>query len=128
MLVINSCEVYTVLDTGSTHSFISPSCVQCLNLTPEKLDFDLSVETQLGETFVTSTIYKSCLIQIVTFTLRVDLISLKILTFDAILGIDWLTTHHAFRKVVSFHIPNQPVMRIQATKPLKSIIVISSHK
>ena len=101
-------------------------------MTPEKLDFDLLVETSLVGAFVTATIFKSCLIQINTFTLPVDLISLKILAFDVILGIDWLTTHHAkidyFRKVVSFHIPNQPVMRIQATKPLKSIIVISSHK
>ena len=52
--------------------------------------------------------------------------------FDVILGIDWLTTHHAkidcFHKIISFHIPNQPVMQIQATKPLKSITVISSHK
>ena len=126
-LIISSYKVYTLFDTGSTHYFISLACVQRLNLTTEKLDFDLLVETSLVG-FVTSTIYKSCLIQIVTFTLPVNLISLKILTFDAILGIDWLTTHHAFRKVVSFHIPNQPVMRIQATKPLKSIIVISSHK
>ncbi|MUU79927.1 pepsin/retropepsin-like aspartic protease family protein, partial [Winogradskyella endarachnes] len=92
----------------------------------------LSVETPLGETFITSTVYKSCLIQVGTITLPVDLISLKILAFDVILGIDWLTTHHAkidcFRKVVSFHIPKQPIVRIQATKLLKSITVISSHK
>ena len=109
-LIINSSEVYTLFDTSSTHSFISPTCAQCLNLTSEKLDFDLSVETPLGETFVTFTIYKSCLIQIDTFTLPVDLISLKILAFDMILGINWLTTHHDFRKVVSFHIFNQPIM------------------
>jgi len=120
MLVINSCEVYTVLDTGSTHSFISPSCVQCFTLTPEKLNFDLSVEIPLGETFVTSTIYKSCLIQTNTFMLLVDRVSLKILTFDVILGIDWLTTHHIFFcKVVSFHTPNQPVMRIQSNQTTK---------
>ena len=86
------------------------------------------VETSLVGALVTSTVFKSRLIQINTFTLPVDLISLKILAFDVIFGKDWLTTHHAFRKVVSFHTPNQPVMRIQATKPLKSIIVISSHK
>ncbi|WP_185971176.1 hypothetical protein, partial [Alkalicoccobacillus porphyridii] len=51
-----SCEVYTLRDTGSTHSFISPACAQCLNLSPEKLDFDLSVETPLGETFITCAI------------------------------------------------------------------------
>ena len=84
MLVINSCEVYTVLDIGSTHSFISPSCVQRLNLTPKKLNFDLLVETSLVGAFVTSTVFKSCLIQINTFTLPVDLISLKILAFDVI--------------------------------------------
>lgn len=42
-LIINSCEVYTLFDTSSTHSFISPTCIQRLNLTPKKLDFDLSV-------------------------------------------------------------------------------------
>ena len=117
-LIISSYKVYTLFDTGSTHYFISLACVQRLNLTPEKLDFDLLVETSLVG-FVTSTIYKSCLIQIVTFTLPVNLISLKILAFDVILGIDWLTTHPSFCKVVSFHTPNQPVMRIQSNQTTK---------
>ena len=61
-LLINSCEVYALLDTGATHSFISPACAQRLKLTPEKLDFDLSVETPLGEIAITSIVYKSCLV------------------------------------------------------------------
>ena len=90
------------------------------------------LKPHLGEIPITFTIYKSCLVQINNLTLPVDLISLEMREFDVILGIDWLTTHHAkidcFHKIISFHIPNQPVMQIQATKPLKSITVISSHK
>ena len=131
-LFINSREVYAILDTGSIHSFISPICTQRLNLTIENLNLVLSVETSLGEIPITFTIYKSCLVQINNLTLPIDLISLEMREFDVILGIDWLTTHHAkidcFHKIISFHIPNQPVMQIQATKPLKSITVISSHK
>ena len=118
-LIISSYKVYTLFDTGSTHYFISLACVQRLNLTPEKLNFDLLVETSLVGAFVTSTVFKSCLIQINTFTLHVDLISLKILAVDVIFGNDWLTTHRAFRKVVSFHTPNQPVMRIQSNQTIK---------
>ena len=114
-LLINSCEVYALLDTGSTHSFISPACAQRLNWTPEKLDFDLSVETPLGDIAIISTIYKSCPVQINNLTLPIDLNSLEINEFDVILGIDWLTNHYAkidcFQKVISFHIPNQPVMQ-----------------
>ena len=131
-LILNSEEVYALLDTGSTHSFISPACAQRLNLTPENLDFNLSVETPLGEIAITSTVYKSCLVQIGNLTLPFDLNSLEMNEFDVILGIDWLTTHHAkidcFQRTISFHIPNEPVIQIQATKPLRSIAVISSHK
>ena len=90
------------------------------------------LKSHFGEIVITSTVYKSCLVQINNLTLPIDLISLKMHKFDVILGIDWLTTHHAkidyFHKIISFHIHNQPVMQIQATKPLKSITVISSHK
>ena len=131
-LSINSYEVYTLIDTGSTHSFISPACAQRMKLLPEKLDYTLSVQTPLGKTVVTSMGYKSCSVQIGTLTLPVDLISLDIRDFDVILGIDWLSTHYAkidcFHKAVSFHIPNQPSVQIQATKPLKSAPIISSHK
>ena len=119
-LFINSREVYALLDTGSTHSFISPACAQRLNLTPENLDFDLSVETPLGAIVITSTVYKSSLVQINSLILPVDLISLEMYEFDVILGINWLTTHHAqidcFHKIISFHIPDQSVMQIQVTK------------
>ena len=94
-LLINSCEVYALLDTSSTHSFISPACAQHLNLIPENLDFDLSVETPLGEIVITSTVYKSCLIQINNLTLPVDLNSLEMNEFDVILRIDWLTNYYA---------------------------------
>ena len=49
--------------------------------------------------------------------LLVDLVELEILEFDVILGMDWLSVHHAFldcfNKVVTLSISGKPMIRYQ---------------
>ena len=62
--------------------------------------------------------------------LLVDLVELKILEFDVILGIDWLSTHHVvldcFNKVVTLNILGKPVIRYQGDCSAISPYLISA--
>ena len=56
--------------------------------------------------------YRNCVINIASRDLVAGLILSHTHDFDAILGMDWLSTHHAvvecFEKYVVFHIPGLP--------------------
>ena len=50
--------------------------------------------------------------------------------FDAILGMDWLSTHHAivecFEKCVIFHIPGQSEFYFEGDRKVKPLSIISA--
>ncbi|XP_077251803.1 uncharacterized protein LOC143891031 [Tasmannia lanceolata] len=79
---------------------------------------------------VTSGVYRACSVDICGRNLSVDLISLPILEFDVILGMDWLTLNHAnidcYRKEVRFTIPDQPQLVYKSLDRNKTPALISS--
>ena len=62
--------------------------------------------------------------------LLVDLVELDILEFDVILGMDWLSAHHAvldcFNKVVTLSISGKLVIRYQGDRNAVSPCLISA--
>ena len=65
----------------------------------------------------------------------VDLVELKILEFDVILGMDSLSAHHAvldcLNKVVTLSIPGKPVIRYQGDRSAISpclILALTTRK
>ena len=78
----------------------------------EPLGFDLNVGTPLGETIIMNNVCYDYLICIDKAELKANLLLLPLHKFDVILGIDWLTKHHAivncFTKEVILESPNQP--------------------
>ena len=98
-----------LIDTGSTHSFVSPSFAKGFPSAPSQLIRELSISTPLGKSIDTDKVYKSCVVQVGQHELLADLVVLDFHDFDVILGMDWLSTHHGhvacFEKMVNF----QPV-------------------
>jgi Retroviral aspartyl protease/RNase H-like domain found in reverse transcriptase/Reverse transcriptase (RNA-dependent DNA polymerase)/Integrase zinc binding domain/Retrotransposon gag protein/Zinc knuckle len=131
-LLIDNCEAQTLLDTGSTHSFISPACARRLNVKPDKLDTTLIVETPLGGEVTTSIVYKGCKVHVGDRTLLADLILLDMHDFDVILGMDWLSVWHAeidcHEKVVTLRMSDGTLLQLHGTKPLRKVHVISAFK
>ena len=111
---LNICSkaAHVLFDFGSSHSFISPAFADVLHMSPKLLDCELWVSTPLGVILCAQWVYRSCVINIAGRELVADLILLHMHDFDAILGMDWLSTHHAvvecFEKHVVFHIPGLP--------------------
>ncbi|GKV51438.1 hypothetical protein SLEP1_g58096 [Rubroshorea leprosula] len=123
-------NAHVLIDSGSTHSFVSPKYVPFLHVEHETLDCVLVVNTPSKEVLTSKTIYRSCRVMVEGRVLLADFILLGIVEFDVILGMDWLSTHYAmvdcYEKVVTFSAPNQPVIRFEGEKVRSFPLLVSS--
>ncbi|XP_028100173.1 uncharacterized protein LOC114299595 [Camellia sinensis] len=94
-LCIYGHSIHILIDSRSTHSFVSPHFTLKLTSIPEPLGYALSVSFPSGVSALSTEIYKSCAMSLNEETLHVDLIPLRISSFDIILGMDWLAANCA---------------------------------
>ncbi|GFS35910.1 hypothetical protein Acr_00g0042620 [Actinidia rufa] len=96
-----------LMDSGSTHSFVSNSFEYYLTTSPVPLEYELSVSLPSGDTMLCDKVYSSCEIRVNDVPMYVDLILLEMHGFDVILGMDWLSSYRALidceLKRVVFH-------------------------
>ena len=101
-----------------------------LHMSPELLDCELWVSIPSDVILCTQWVYRNCVINIASRELVADLILLNMHDFDAILGMDWLSTHHAvvecFEKRVIFHIPSQSKFYFEGDRKVKPLSIIST--
>ena len=81
----NAC---VLIDSGSTHSFVSHAFSQKLTRPLEQMTYVLSVSTPTGDSMMCSHVYLAYDIMIGDKVLYVDLLPLDISHFDCILGMD----------------------------------------
>ncbi|XP_028053098.1 uncharacterized protein LOC114257526 [Camellia sinensis] len=86
--------VYTLIDFGSTHSFISMAFAETLNRPMETLNYILCVASPTGGSMLCSTVFIACELFLENATLYADL-PLDMGQFDVVLGMDWLAKYHA---------------------------------
>ena len=108
-LTLYTSRVKALFDTGASTSFIALRTVHKLGLVPQALDIELNVVSPLGVTVKLGRVCKGCPLNLENRNLSADLIVLSMKEFDVILGIDWLTKHHAnldcVSKSITFAIP-----------------------
>ena len=104
-------QALVLFDSGATHS-LSRSFALCLDMRFDVLKSPLTVLTPVGEVYLINRFLSGCEVHIGDEIFLVDLVELEILEFDVILGMDWLSAHHAvldcFNKVVTLSIPGKP--------------------
>ena len=119
-----------LFDSGATHSFVSPSFALCLDMRFDVLNCPLTMLTPVGEVYLINRFLSGCEVCIEDEILLVDLVELEILEIDVILGMDWLSAHHAvldcFNKVVTLSIPGKLVIRYQGDSSVISPCLIST--
>ena len=86
-----------LIDSGSTHSFISPRCIRNLNL-PEHPDVPLTVELATGKRMRTVTSVGSIDFKLGEAQTRGNFRVLNLGVYDGILGMDWLQENKATLK------------------------------
>ena len=130
-LFISGVEAKVLFDPGSTHSFLSPVFAKLIDMHVRELDFILTVTTPVGKQVVYTAYYPSCIVKISEITFLADLILLDMHDFDVILGMDWLSRHHAtmdcFNQTISFQLEESlPGVKFHGEKRVPQASVISA--
>ena len=88
-------SAYTLIDSGTSHSFVSATFVKKLDMVPDLLDEMCIVSLPLGENLTSRFSFKVVPIKVAGRELLVDLIVLEMVDYDVILGMDWLSKYNA---------------------------------
>ncbi|GMJ08284.1 hypothetical protein HRI_004497600 [Hibiscus trionum] len=92
---LQSLSLLSLIDSGSTHSYILREHAELLGLPVESLDVGVRVTSSFGETVVTRKLFRRCPLVVQDHVFHVDLMELPFYGFDVILGMDWLAEHRA---------------------------------
>ncbi|XP_055824467.1 uncharacterized protein LOC129892996 [Solanum dulcamara] len=108
-----------LFDPGSTFSYVSAYFASNFDLTCDRMSVPVHVSTPVGEPLVVDRVYRSCLVSLAGYDTWVDMIILGMVDFDVILGMDWLSPHHAildcYAKTVTLAIPGAPRIEWKGT-------------
>ncbi|XP_070032960.1 uncharacterized protein [Nicotiana tomentosiformis] len=81
---------------------------------PEQLCEPFSVSTLVGVSILATRVYRDCVVTLCGRYIVADLIELRMVNFDVIMGMDWLYSCFAklncLTRIVRFEFPNEPVI------------------
>ena len=127
--LLNHTYACIFFDTRAERSFVSEKFKHLLKQQPQKLNETFTVEMANGKTESTGEIYTGCTLTLNQHVFRIDLMHVSIRSFDVIIGMDWLSPHHAeimcHEKAVRLHLPNHETLVIYGDKPSTNLRLIS---
>ncbi|XP_070036664.1 uncharacterized protein [Nicotiana tomentosiformis] len=112
ILTIQSHDVYALIDPSSTLSYVTPYVTMEFGIEPEHLLEPFFVSTPVGESILVVRVYRDCVVTLRGRDSMANLIELRMVDFDVIIGMDWL--YSCFAKLdcrtrtVRFEFPNEP--------------------
>ncbi|GJV10144.1 putative reverse transcriptase domain-containing protein [Tanacetum coccineum] len=84
-----------LFDSGADKSFVSISLAFKLNIPPITLDTTYDIEIANGNLVGTNTVMQGCTLILLNQPFKIDLMPIKLCSFDVIIGMDWLSKYHA---------------------------------
>ena len=104
-------DAHILIDLRATHSFISTSFISNVNVESQPIDCSIVVSLPTGDSRIAERVYLDSRVIIGGQEFLTYLILLDIHDFDVILGMNWLSRHHAivdcYRKEVRFCRPGE---------------------
>ncbi|GJU51727.1 reverse transcriptase domain-containing protein [Tanacetum coccineum] len=76
-------------------SFVSISLASMLNIPPITLDTTYDIEMADGNLVGTNTVIQGCTLILLNQPFEIDLMPIKLGSFDVVIGMDWLSKYHA---------------------------------
>ncbi|GKE03134.1 putative reverse transcriptase domain-containing protein, partial [Tanacetum coccineum] len=80
---------------GADKSFISISLASMLNIPLITLDTTYDIEMADGNLVGTNTVIQSCTLILLNQPFEIDLMPIKLGSFDVVIGMDWLSKYYA---------------------------------
>ena len=131
-LYIGDRTVFVLFDTGATHSIISTSLANKINITPTQLMNRISIATPMKTHVIIDVEYVNCPLRFDDRIRAANLLPIDMIDFDIILGMDWLAAHKAtidcYARKVIFGNLHHPDFVYSGSQPLKSVKIISAMK
>ena len=119
-LLVSNLVLYTLIDSGATHSYIAKHLSNKLEGCRKTLSTPFVTVTPAGDVYNSTAWFKDVPIRVGNSTLYANLIEIEMRDFDVILGMDWLTTHYAMidcrKKLVHFNPPNTKPFEFRGTQ------------
>nr|GEX64013.1 reverse transcriptase domain-containing protein [Tanacetum cinerariifolium] len=121
MFLLNQHLARVLFDSGADKSYVSISLASMLNIPPITLDSTYDIEMANENLVGTNTVIQGCTLILLNQPFKIDLMPIKLSSFDVIISMDWLSKYHARiicdEKVV--HIPiDDETLIIQGAAPV----------
>ncbi|GJU29940.1 putative reverse transcriptase domain-containing protein [Tanacetum coccineum] len=84
-----------LFDLGADKSFVSISLASMLNIPPITLDTTYDIKMADGNLVGTNTVIQGCTLILLNQPFEIDLMPIKLGSFDVVIGMYWLSNYHA---------------------------------
>ncbi|GJZ18052.1 putative reverse transcriptase domain-containing protein, partial [Tanacetum coccineum] len=95
MFLLNQHLARVLFDSGAVKSFVSISLTSMLNIPPIPIDTFYDIEMADENLVSTNTIIQGCTLTLLNQPFKIDLMPIKLSSFDVVIGMDWLSKYHA---------------------------------
>ncbi|GJW51913.1 putative reverse transcriptase domain-containing protein [Tanacetum coccineum] len=93
--LLNNSYASMLFNSGADRSFVSSTFSALLDVAPSNLDTSYVIELANGRISETIVVLKGCTLGLLGHSFDIDLIPIKLGSFDVIIGMDWLAKYHA---------------------------------
>ncbi|XP_070039075.1 uncharacterized protein [Nicotiana tomentosiformis] len=88
-------DATVLFNSGSNYSYVSSYFALYLGVSRDSLSSPVYVSTPMGDSIVVDCVYRLFLVVLSGFHTRANLLLLRMVGFNVILGMDWLSPYHA---------------------------------
>ncbi|GJU40366.1 putative reverse transcriptase domain-containing protein [Tanacetum coccineum] len=131
MFLLNNRYASVLFDSGSDRSFVNTRFSSLLDIKPIKIEDSYEVELADRRVVSMNTVLKGCTLSLVNHIFEIDLMPIKLGTFDIIIGMDWLVKQDAViicgEKVVCIPYGNKTLI-VEGDKGRSRLKIISCIK
>ncbi|XP_071729295.1 uncharacterized protein [Rutidosis leptorrhynchoides] len=124
--------LFVLFDSSSTHSIVSVKSSKYLKVSPTWLSTLFTISTPMGSIEIIDRVYQNFHLEFNDCMFPTNLFPMNMHDFDIILGMDWLSRHHAtidsYSKRILFGNHSIPDCVFNGDLPEKSLKVISALK
>ncbi|GJU31244.1 putative reverse transcriptase domain-containing protein [Tanacetum coccineum] len=121
-----------LFESGAEKSFVSTKFTPFINIAPATLDNSYEVDLANGKVVSTNTVLRGYTVALYNHCFKIDLLPIRLGSFDVIVRMDWSSYHHGFivcyEKIVRIPLPNGEILKIQGEKPGKDPKLLSCIK
>jgi hypothetical protein len=132
MFLVNKQLARVLFDSGADLSFVSKQFRPLLGLESIKLENKYSIELANIKVVEATDVIKRCTLEMEGHSFSIDLLSVTLGSFNIVVGIDWLSKHHAemicHEKQICVSMPKGEMINVQGETSRAPLGIVSCMK